>query len=141
LVGSIAYGGEVPAYEETANFIKETMAYNTSYIRNESYGYIKIDHCALGYNVSGTYPSGGLYNITYSNLDFSSLNPRVSKVGNDYTPFIVLNFENYFQVKDGSQIRTIRTAVVNVSTAAKAQALFNAFLHLGELCHAQKNPQ
>jgi hypothetical protein len=114
------------------------MANSTSDYRKESYGYIRFDKCSLDFNVLGTYPVGDLYNIKFNTIDFSSLNARVSKAGHDYTAFIILNFNNSFQFKDQFRDLSIHTVVVNVSTDEKAQLLFNAFLHLGELCGAPK---
>jgi hypothetical protein len=114
------------------------MANNTSYARKENYGYIRFNKCSLDYNVMGTYPVGDLYNIKFSNIDFSSLNDRLSKTGHDYTSFIILNFTNDIRLKDNTKELNIHTVVVNVSTDEKAQELFDAFLHLGKLCGAQK---
>lgn len=124
------------SYDDTVNFITETMANNTSDARKESYGYIKIDKCILDYNVMGTYPVGDLYDLKFSNIDFSSLDDQLSKTGHDYTAFIILNFKNQFQFKGDSKELNIRTVVVNVSSDEKAQKLFDAFLHLGKLCRA-----
>jgi hypothetical protein len=133
---SYCYDG--PSYEETVTAIKDTMTGSPSSARKESYGYIRFDKCLLDYKVSGTYPAGGLYDIKYSDVDFSTLNYQVSKVGHDYTAFIILNFDGYFQSKGEPADLTIRTLVVNVSDDERAQLLFKAFLHLGELCAAPK---
>ena len=128
------------SYEDTAKSINETMASSISAYRKENYGYIKLDKCRLDYNVSGTYPAGTLYNIKYSDIDFSSLNYQNSKTGNDYTAFIILNFNNYLYYKANDNVIRIRTVVINVSDDESAQTLFKAFLHLGELCGAKKGP-
>lgn len=136
----VAYCDNLLAYEETVTLIKETMLSSTSDLRKESYGSIKFDKCSLNYSVSGTYPIGELYDINFSNIDFSSLRQRESKTGHDYTAFIILNFNNYFRSKSDFKNTTNRTMVINVSTDEKAQLLFKAFLHLGELCATQKSP-
>ena len=128
------------SYDDTVKLIKETMANSTSDYRKESYGYIRFDKCSLDYNVSGTYPAGDLYKMKFSNIDLSSLNYRSSKAGHDYTAFIILNFNNSIQYSDEFKELKINTVVVNVSTDEKAQILFKAFLHLGELCGAPKMP-
>jgi hypothetical protein len=140
LISSIAYCDNERSYDDTVKLITETMANSTSDYRKESYGYIRINNCILDYNVSGTYPVGDFYNIKFSNIDLSSLNYQESKVGHDYTAFIILNFNNYFKSENNSKDLTIHTVVVNVSTDEKAQILFKAFLHLGMLCGAQKHP-
>ena len=140
LFSGIAYCDNELSYDDTVNLIQKTMASSSSDYRKESYGYINLNKCRLDYNVFGTYPVGDLYNIKFSNIDFSSLNYQISKAGHDYTAFIILNFNNSFQSKDDLKTLTIRTVVVNVSTEENAQILFKAFLHLGELCGAQKSP-
>ena len=124
------------SYEETVSTIKSVMAGSTSDARKESYNYIRIDKCTLEYNVLGTFPSGGLYNIKYSGMDFSGLKYQGSKAGHDYTAFVVLNFKKELHAKDDSKDLAIRTVVVNVSDDASAQVLYRAFLQLGELCGA-----
>jgi hypothetical protein len=126
------------SYEATVDQVKETMVNSTSDYRKESYGYIRFNKCILDYNVSGTYPVGDLYNIKYSAIDFSTLNYQASKVGHDYTAFIILNFNKPIQANDQFKELTIRTIVINVYDDEKAQILFRAFLHLGELCGARK---
>lgn len=138
LINGIAYSDDERLYDDTVKLIQETMANSTSDYRRETYGYININKCIMDYNVSGTYPVGDLYNIKFSNIDFSSLNYQVSKVGHDYTAFIILNFSKDLYSKNYNQDLTIRTVVVNVSTDEKAQLLFKAFLQLGELCGAPK---
>ena len=137
---SIAYCDNELSYEDTINLIKETMANSTSAYRKESYGYIRFDKCSLDYNVMGTYPVGDLYDIKFSNIDFTSLNYQASKAGHDYTPFIILNFNSSFKCKDEFNELTIHTLVVNVSSDEKAQVLYKAFLHMGQLCGAKKSP-
>lgn len=139
LISAKAYCGNELSYEDTIRSLQETMANNASDVRKESYDYIKFDKCRLEYRVLGTYPVGDLYDIKFSNIDFSTLNYQVSKVGHDYTAFIVLNFGNYFHSKDGFKNLEIHTLVVNVSSDEKAQQLFKTFLHLGELCGARKS--
>ena len=133
-----AYCTNELSYDDTVNIITETMANSTSYARKESYGNIRFNNCILDYNVMGTYPVGDLYNMKFTNIDFSSLNDQESKTGHDYTAFILLNFRNNVQYKDDIKELTISTVVVNVSTDEKAQILFDAFLHLGKLCGAPK---
>ena len=140
LINGIAYCDNEPSYDNTVNLIKETMYNSTSEVRKESYDYIKFDKCSLNYNVIGAYPFDDIYNIKFVNIDFSSLNYQNSKVGHDYTAFIILNFKNGFRSKNSFKEIIIHTLVVNVSTDEKAQVLFNAFLHLGELCDAPKSP-
>jgi hypothetical protein len=139
LVSDIAHCDNEPSYDDTVNLIKETMAGSTSDYRKERYGYIKFDKCSLDYSVSGMYPVGDLYNMKFSNIDFSSLNYQESKTGHDYTAFIILNFKNYVQYKDDVKSLKIRTIVVNVFSDEKAHLLFKAFLHLGKLCGAPKS--
>lgn len=132
---SIAYCDSGLSYEETVKLIKTTMADNPSDYRKERYGAIQFDKCRLDYGVAGTYPVGDLYDFKFSAIDFSSLDPRTSKTGNDYTPFIILSFTNYFSARDSYRELQLRTLVVNLSSEEKAAVLFKAFLHLGELCH------
>jgi hypothetical protein len=141
LTNSIAYCDDGPSYDDTVQTIKETMVSNTSVFRQESYGYIKFDKCSLDYNVRGTFPSGGLYDIKFSNIDFSSLNSRESKVGRDYTAFVILNFKNAAHYKIDDKDIKIHTVVVNVSDLEKAQVLYKAFSRLGNLCGATAAPQ
>lgn len=137
---STAYCENELSYNDTVDLIKETMANSTSDARKESYGYIRFNKCRMDYNVLGTYPVGDLYDIKFSNIDFSSLNFQASKAGHDYTAFIILNFNNNLHSKYDFKDITIRTVVVNVSDDEKAQILFKAFSHLGELCGAPKSP-
>jgi len=132
----IAYGDNKLSYDKTVQLISKTMADNTSAARQESYGYIKIDGCKLEYQVSGAYPVGTLYDIKFSNIDFSSLNKQQSKVGRDYTDFILLNFENQAKYRLNGVDKSVQTVVINSSDAESAKILFQAFLHLGELCGA-----
>jgi len=134
---SIAYCDSGLSYDETVSLIKATMVDNPSDFRKESSGAINFDKCSLAYSVAGTYPVGDLYNIKFSAIDFSSLDPQESKTGNDYTPFIVLSFNNYFSSQDGYRQLKLRTLVVNLSSEEKAEVLFKAFLHLGELCRGR----
>ena len=141
LIQGTAYCGDEPSYDDTVNLIQKTMAGSTSDARKESYAYIRFDKCNMEYRVLGTYPVGALYDIKFSNIDFSSLNTKMSNRGHDYTAFIALNLNNYFKSKGDFKEMAIRTLVVNVSNDEKAQVLFKAFLHLGELCGAPKSPQ
>jgi hypothetical protein len=136
---SIAYCESGPSYDDTVTLIKKTMASSTSDFRKESYTYIRFDKCVMNYNVLGTFPSGGLYDIKYRDIDFSGLNGQVSKTGRDYTSFVVLNFSKDLHAKDDSNDLTIHTVVVNVSDDDSAHILFKAFLHLGELCGANRD--
>ena len=140
LSGSIAYCDSGPSYEETVKSIKDAMLSSTSDARKESYNYIRFDQCTFNYNVLGTYPVGDLYDIKFSNIDFSSLNNQASRTGHDYTAFVILNFNQPFRSKGNFIDLTIRTLVVNVSTDEKAQLLLKAFSHLGDLCGARKDP-
>lgn len=130
----IAYCDSSLSYSETVRLIKTTMMDSPSDYRKESYGAIIFDRCSLDYSVAGTYPVGDLYNIKFSNIDFSSLDPREAKTGNDYTPFIILGFENYFTSRDSDQELQLRNLVINLSSEKKAEVLFKAFLRLGEIC-------
>ena len=124
------------SYRETIGLIKETMARSTSVFRNESYGEIRFNACKLSYNVTGVFPSGGLYDMKFSDIDFSSLNANGSKTGSDYTPYLVLMFDKPFGYKEGSTDIGITALVVNVSGKNEARSLYRSFLHLGELCRA-----
>jgi len=135
---SVAYCDSGLSYAETVRLIKTTMVDNPSDYRKESYGTINFDKCSLAYSVAGTYPVGDIYNIKFSTIDFSSLDPQESKTGKDYTPFIVLSFNDYFKANDGSQELKLRTLVVNLCSEEKAEVLFKAFLHLGELCRGRE---
>jgi len=132
------YGDSEQLYDETVNLIKETMASNTSVSRKESYKYINFDKCVLQYHVSGTYPVGDLYNITFSDIDFSGLNYKLSRTGHDYTAFVILNFNKHIKFKDDFKELTVETVVINMFDDAAAQLLFKAFLRLGELCGASE---
>jgi len=112
---SSAYCDTGLSYAETVKLIKSTMEDSPSEYRKESYGAIKFDGCRLDYSVAGTYPVG-------------------EKTGNDYTPFIILSFENYFDSRDGYQELQLRNLVVNLASEEKAAVLVKAFLRLGELC-------
>ena len=116
------------------------MVNSSSGIRQESYEYIRFDKCRMDYNVLGVYPVGDLYDLKFSGIDFSSLNPSLSKVGHDYTDFVVLNFAKPLTRTDRSKDMMIRTVVINAAPVEKTQLLFKAFLHLGELCGAPKSP-
>lgn len=134
----VAYAQPVGSMDGTARFLERAMAGGTSEARKESYRYVRVDGCSMTYNVLGTYPSGGLYDITYRDLDFSSLDPGESRFGHDYTSFVMLYFTNPVRYQQKGQELKIRTVVVNVSDDERAQDLFNAFLHLASLCSAGK---
>jgi hypothetical protein len=135
-----AYGLNEVAYNDAVRFIATTMAGATSDARKESYNYIRFDKCKMEYNVLGTYPVGELYDTKFSNIDFATLNPRMSRTGHDYTAFIQLNFASPLRSKGNFNEMALSNLVVNVSSDEKAQLLFKAFLYLGELCGASQNP-
>jgi hypothetical protein len=137
-MGGAAYcdSGPGPSYEDTITLISKTMATSTSGYREESYGYINFNKCNLDYNVSGKYPAGPGYNIKFSGIDFANLNSRDSKLGHDYTAFVILNFNKSLEYSTGNNALKIRTVVVNLSDDESARVLFRAFLHLGALCGA-----
>ncbi|GFO68424.1 hypothetical protein GMLC_20030 [Geomonas limicola] len=137
---SVAFAQPAPTLEETARYLERAMAGGTSEPRKESYRYVRADGCTLTYNVLGTYPSGGLYDITYRDLDFSSLDPAESRFGHDYTSFVMLYFDKPVRYQQGGEELKIRTVVVNVSDDERAGQLFEAFLRLARLCSAGKNP-
>ena len=128
------------SYDDTVKLIKNTMVNSDSGIRQESYGYIRFDQCRMDYNVLGTYPAGELYDLKFSGIDFSSLNASASKVGHDYTDFVILNFAKPLKRTDRSEDMTIHSVVINAAPDETTQLLFKAFLHLGELCSAPKSP-
>lgn len=123
-----------PSYDETVALIKETMSSSTSSYRQESYGYIKLDRCNLEYEVAGKYPVGSFYDIKYSAIDLSSINPQESKFSHDYTAFLVLSFNKYLHYSTSSGSLKIKTIVINTSDDEAARKLYTAFLHLGDLC-------
>jgi hypothetical protein len=133
----IASCGDSRSYTETVNFIRTTMADYPSEYRKETYGPITFASCRLDYSVAGAYPVGDLYDIKFTGIDFSTLDPREAKTGNDYTPFIILSFKNHFTSRDGYQELKLRNLVINLSSEAKAAELYRAFLHLGALCSCQ----
>ncbi|MDR3578867.1 MAG: hypothetical protein P4L44_02765 [Oryzomonas sp.] len=137
----VAYGDNGLSYDDTVNLIKKTMPSNTSVARQESYEYIKIDNCILEYKVFGTFPVGTPYEIKFSGIDFSSLNNHQSKVGSDYTDFIILNFDKPAIYRINGTDLPIHTVVINTFDDKSKTMLFNAFLHLGELCSANSHPQ
>jgi hypothetical protein len=136
----IAYGDNGLSYDATVNLIKKTMSGNTSVARQESYEYIKIDKCILDYKVFGTFPVGTPYEIKFSGIDFSSLNYQQSKIGHDYTDFIILNFIKPALYRINGTDLPIHTVVVNTFDDKSKKILFDAFLHLGELCSAKNLP-
>lgn len=136
----IAYGDNELSYDDTVNMIRKTMSGNTSVARQERYEYIKIDKCILDYKVFGTFPVGTQYEIKFSGIDFSSLNFHQSKIGHDYTDFIMLNFNKpAIYGINGTDI-PIHTVVINTFDDKSSKMLFKAFLHLGELCSAKSLP-
>jgi hypothetical protein len=137
---TIASSDSGPSYEDTVDLIKKTLVSGDSGIRRESYRYLRFDKCVMEYNVLGTYPVGEPYDLKFSGIDFSSLNASTSKIGQDYTDFVVLSFGNPVKRTDNSNDMMIHTVVFNAGPAEKTKALFNAFLHLGELCRTPKNP-
>jgi len=139
-LNGIAYCENGLSYEDTVKLIAKIMTGSTSDARKESYEYVRFDGCTMNYNVLGTYPVGELYNIKFTGIDFSSLNNQASKVGHDYTSFLQLNFNKPLRSKGDFRDITISTLVINVSADDKAQILYDAFLHLGELCGAPKSP-
>ena len=127
-------------YNDTVKLIKNLLPGITSDVRKEIYGYIRFDDCILDYNVSGYYPIGTQYDISYRDIDFSSLNYQQSKVGVDSSHFIILSFNKPFNHKTYSNERTVSTVVIDTASNERAQTLFKLFLHLGELCGAPKSP-
>jgi hypothetical protein len=138
LISGTGYCGTGPSYDDTVAVIKETMIGNTSVARQESYGYVTFDKCTLTYNVSGIYPVGDPYTITFSGIDFSALNYDLSKTGRDYSAFVILNFDRDIKFKDDFKELTVNTIVINMFNDEAAHKLFNASLQLGELCGAPK---
>jgi len=127
-------------YTDTVNLIKTLLSGISSDVRQESYGYIRFDECILDYNVSGYYPIGTPYDISFRHIDFSSLNYQKSKTGADSSHFVILIFNKPFNYKSTSKDMTASTAVIDAASYQQAQTLFKAFLHLGELCGAGKSP-
>ena len=140
MISTSAYGA-VASYEEITKIIDSTMRSSLSVARKESYGAIKFDRCKLEYTVSGTYPSGGLYTIKFSDLDFTSLNVNNSKTGQDYTDFIILNFNRKFSYKSDIDNLMVATTVINAADNEGANTLFKAFSLLGTFCGAQKSAE
>ena len=128
------------SYDDTVKLIKNTMVDSNSGIRQESYGYIRFDNCRMDYNVLGIYPAGEFYDLKFSGIEFSSLNASVSKIGHDYTDFVILSFAESLKRTDRSEDMMIRSVVINAGPDEKTQLLFKTFLHLGELCGAPKSP-
>jgi hypothetical protein len=124
-------------YNDTVNLIKNLLPGVSSDVRKESYGYIRFNKCILDYNVSGFYPVGTPYTITFSNIDFSSLNYQGSKTGVDSSHFIKLIFNTPVNYKTDSIEQTVSAVVIDAASNEQAQTLFKAFLRLGELCGAK----
>jgi len=136
-LGCIAYGDSNLSYDDTVKLISTTMADHTSVARKESYASIKIDKCVLSYKVSGTFPVGTPYDIKFSDMDFAGLNYQQSNIGHDYTDFMVLNFRTQARYRIDAVDIPIQNVVINTSDGESAKQLFEAFLHLGELCGAK----
>ena len=136
MMSAVGYSGAA-SYEEITKTIASTMRSSLSAARKESYGSITFDTCKFAYTVSGTYPSGGLYTIKFSDLDFTALNLNNSKTGQDYTDFIILNFNKKFSYKSDIDTLMVGTTVINAADNEGAQTLFTAFSQLGKLCGAQ----
>lgn len=141
VLSGVAYCDNIPSYDDVANNIEEIMINNPSEARKERYGYVHINNCRMDYNVLGTYPVGELYNIKYSNMDFSNINYKLSRTGHDYTSFLILKFNNDIKYNDGIKELAVRTVVINIASDEKARELFKAFQQLGELCGAKDSPQ
>jgi len=135
-ISCLAYGGNRLSSDDTVAFISKTMAEHTSAERKESYAYINFDKCVLSYRVYGTFPVGTLYDIKFSDIDFTSLNYQQSNTGHDYTDFMVLNFNRQARYRINAEDIPIHNVVINTSDSESAKKLFEAFLHLGKLCGA-----
>jgi hypothetical protein len=131
--------GTASPYDETVSLIRATMTGNTSVARQESYGHISFDNCRMEYQVSGVYPVGGPYTITFSGIDFSTLNPAAVERGHDYTAFVMLRFDKSIKFKDEFKELAVKTLVVNMFDDEAAERLLNAFLRLGDLCSSTSN--
>ena len=127
-------------YPDTVETIKNLMPAISSNVRKEVYGNIKFNNCILEYSVAGFYPVGTPYNKSYSNIDLASLNPENSKTGADSSDYILLYFNKPLDLLDGTLQRTTNVVVIDASSNERAQTLFEAFLHLGELCRAGAGP-
>ena len=103
-------------YNDTVALIKQLLPGISSDVRKESYGFIRFNGCILDYNVSGFYPVGTPYNITFSNIDFSSLDYQKSKTGVDSSHFVLLVFNNSFDYKTDSIDRKVSTVVIHSET-------------------------
>lgn len=136
-LSATAYGSDA-SFDEVTKNIEGTMRGSLSSARMESYGPIKFDGCRFDYTVSGTYPSGGLYTIKFSDIDFTSFRLNNSKIGHDYTYYIVLNFDTQFRYKSEIDDIKVRSTVINVADEEGARSLFKEFSRLGELCGAKK---
>lgn len=140
LTGGIARCDSGLSYDDTVSLIKDTMANSPSSYREESYRSITFDKCNLDFNVLGKYPAGPRYDVTFSHIDFSSLNYQESRLRHDYVAFMELNFGNYLLYKSEDYTSKTRDVIINVSDDQHARILFDAFLRLGELCGAGKRP-
>ncbi|MBJ6726705.1 hypothetical protein [Geomesophilobacter sediminis] len=122
------------SYPETVAAIERIMNCSKSPVRNDTYPYLRFQNCRLDYVVSGTYPVGTPYTLSFTGLDFSGLNPAESRTGHDYTAFVLLYFGTPFTYRDDVQEIKVRSTVVNVANDKDAAALLKAFFRLGELC-------
>ncbi|MBU5636705.1 hypothetical protein KOM00_08155 [Geomonas sp. Red69] len=134
LLAAPAGAGSPRAVQQTADSIAATMSSSTSSARKESYQSIHFDGCRLGYTVSGTYPSGGLYTIEFQDLDFSALDVAASKTGQDYTDYVVLRFQNPFSYRSLTDTLSVSTTVINVADREAAQTLLEGFVRLAGQC-------
>jgi hypothetical protein len=135
-MNGIGYCAGGQTYAETVNLIKNLLPVTSSDVRREIYGYIRFDECKLDYNVSGVYPVGTPYDISFSGLDFAGLDLEKSKIGVDSSYYVLLKFNKPFNNKTLSTERTVNIVVFDAASEEKAATLFQAFLHLGELCGA-----
>jgi len=129
-----------PSLRQTAQQIEKLMTGSLSEARKESYRSISFADCTMAYNVLGTYPSGGLYDIRFAGLDFATLNRSQCSVGHDYTPFVTLTFDRAVSYRTDSDDLQVHTVVVNLGDFGQAQALYRQFLQLGELCAGKPVP-
>lgn len=132
----LAWGDTGRPTGDLASFITSTMTGNTSSFRKESYQSAAFEGCTLNYTVSGTYPAGGLYTIRFQGIDFSTLDVASSKIGQDYTDYVVLRFDKPFTYASETDRRYVSTTVINVDQRKVAQDLFDACLRFAAQCRA-----
>ena len=132
----LALGEDAPPTSDLASFITSTMTGNTSSFRKESYQSAGFEGCTLNYTVSGTYPAGGLYTIRFQGIDFSTLDVASSKIGQDYTDYVVLRFDKPFTYASEIDRRYVSTTVINVNQRKAAQDLFDACQRFAAQCRA-----